>query len=906
MRVKFTILALLFTVAANGNTTPGYHFQIDFSGESSDNISGWTTNRRPDHPKGGVQVVSGLYARFRNGVAAMKSNAAFTYAGTLSFVLRKDTYGTNNPGFKVYTSTDGGDWENGWVEVFATSYDEFDESGNQFSIDINSGTTAVYIKLESVNDDDGSSGTQYSFQLDDLELTDNTPIPADNVEVGAFLSSCLTVSSETLQFTEVEDNVFLAHDSIAFDADCQLSCLPLSPNARIEELEYANPFPGSSDTAVYRITSEDETKTVEVKAIIARSLYQSKFGFLTEISNTTTEFDGWTFGGNRYPSSSKGNGGAYPGEKAMRIYESGGSVTTPKLSSISTLSFVAKFSNTDGESLKVQKSYDGSDFNDIIIYTPEDGPIPAYDGESSSDPLSGTITLDINERNVFIRFQYVNGNSDNPRTMIDDIACKSMFDPDETFTVNIQVKDFFNNVLEGALVKLANKEVRSNSSGEAAFMDIGYQMEPLSYSVSLSDYLTREGSLSVKSNINKTIYLTQKELDIYLALGQSNMAGRADIEEHTENIDGAWLLNDKDVWVPAANPMNVYSNIRKDIGMQNLGPSYSFTKTIGKYIDKRICIICNARGGTSVTAFARGGEYHHPLMERISKANDFGTVKGIIWHQGESNSGNYTSYLSILNTLVEDIRDVVSNDSYFLAGQLGPWDGKYEGFNENLTKIQSHIDFADYVHNSRIEHLGDKTHFNTPSQLLLGNRYAQKMLEEIYDIEIGVYEFSFSNDLVVTNGSDTIRAGDRVMYTALWNDGLTFKVHCNNGMAFDTLSINGSGHRFDDGTVSFEFPASSRDSVFNIEAAFKETAPSHAAATASSTLNFYPNPASETITFTGGNGYYEASVYGISGKEIIKMNGAEMNLRSVNAGYYILLLQSGDEKVSKTLIKYRN
>ncbi|MCF8381592.1 MAG: T9SS type A sorting domain-containing protein [Bacteroidales bacterium] len=905
MKNKLLTIVIICLGAMNlMGTDPGYHFQIDFTNESSDNIEGWTTNRRPDHPYGGVAVSSGGYARFRNAVAAMKTNSAFTYAGTLSFNLKPDTYGTNNPTFKVYTSTNGTDWETAWIEVFATSYNELNVEGNNFSVEINSGTTAVYLKLESVNDDTDNAVTEYSFQLDNLVLTNNTDVTSDNVEVGQLTSSCLTVSSEKIIFAEGDKNIYTAHDSIGFDAICNINCIPIAPLAKVEMIKKANPYPGKSDTAIFKITAEDNITTATVKVIVARSFYLSKFGFLAEITNTTSEFDGWTFGGNRYPTGSRGNGGAYPGENAIRIYESGGHITTPKYSGISTISFVAKFSMTDGELLKVQKSYDGINFTDLITYTPGSGSIPTYTTESIDDSISDAQTIDINDRDVFIRFQYVSGNSADPRTLIDDIACLPIYDPDETFEVLFKVKDFSNLAVEGATVTFRDQELTTNINGEVTFSNIPFQMEGLSYSVTKTDYIAKSGTILVKSNMEKNITITKEELEIFLALGQSNMAGRADIDDNTDPIEGAWLLNDEDVWIPAVNPMNLYSNIRKDAEFQLLGPSYAFAKTMAEYIDKPICVIVNARGGTSLSAFSEGGEYNQPMMDRIRKANDFGTVKAAIWHQGESNSSSFGSYLTTLNKLVVDIREAVNSNLYFVAGQLGPWGTKYELFNNNLTTIQSFVDNADYAINERLWHLGDETHFNTPSQLLLGSRYAQKVLESVYDVKIGIYEFTFPEKLFVTSGNDTIHSGERVIYTSLWNEDLSFKVFATEGERFEGLTLNGVNIASASGQLFYEFNLTSRDTVFNIEANL-EVDITALKGEVSKDLSFYPNPASEKLVFGGGNEFYKASIYEMTGRLLLEeKNSTEMDISFLKSGYYILHLQSGEKTMASQLIVY--
>lgn len=66
---------------------------------------------------------------------------------------------------------------------------------------------------------------------------------------------------------------------------------------------------------------------------------------------------------------------------------------------------------------------------------------------------------------------------------------------------------------------------------------------------------------------------TKDDLHIYLLIGQSNMAGRADFtQEDSHAINHAYLLNGEDEWGPAMNPLNRYSTIRKRMGTQKTNP----------------------------------------------------------------------------------------------------------------------------------------------------------------------------------------------------------------------------------------------------------------------------------------------------------------------------------------------
>ena len=75
-----------------------------------------------------------------------------------------------------------------------------------------------------------------------------------------------------------------------------------------------------------------------------------------------------------------------------------------------------------------------------------------------------------------------------------------------------------------------------------------------------------------------------KPLDIYVAIGLSNTAGRAAIEAMDQwAIDRAFLFNEEGRWISPQEPMNNYSNVRKADNRgprQKLGPTGSFVRAL--------------------------------------------------------------------------------------------------------------------------------------------------------------------------------------------------------------------------------------------------------------------------------------------------------------------------------------
>ena len=94
----------------------------------------------------------------------------------------------------------------------------------------------------------------------------------------------------------------------------------------------------------------------------------------------------------------------------------------------------------------------------------------------------------------------------------------------------------------------------------------------------------------------------KKQYDVYLFIGQSNMAGRGDMfpEDTLSAIKHAYILDGNDEIIPAKAPLNIYSTIRKRANMQKINPAYSFARTVTKKSKNDILLVVNARGGSSL------------------------------------------------------------------------------------------------------------------------------------------------------------------------------------------------------------------------------------------------------------------------------------------------------------------
>ncbi|MDP3451437.1 MAG: sialate O-acetylesterase [Bacteroidales bacterium] len=233
---------------------------------------------------------------------------------------------------------------------------------------------------------------------------------------------------------------------------------------------------------------------------------------------------------------------------------------------------------------------------------------------------------------------------------------------------------------------------------------------------------------------------SQTEYDVFLLIGQSNMAGRGLLEEGDYSIvEGVYLLNPENNAEPASNPFNKYSTIRKELAMQQLSPAYSFGKRVYEKIGRKVLLVVNARGGTTIEEWSKDNpskNYYSQAIERTKAALKMGRLVAIVWHQGEGNSEDPGDYLTKLSKFVKDLReDLNCGDIPFIAGEIAPWWLPYAtNFNPVIGQISNVIPNSAYISAQGTKSVSNERdpHFDRESQIILGERYASKVLQMCY------------------------------------------------------------------------------------------------------------------------------------------------------------------------------
>lgn len=121
------------------------------------------------------------------------------------------------------------------------------------------------------------------------------------------------------------------------------------------------------------------------------------------------------------------------------------------------------------------------------------------------------------------------------------------------------------------------------------------------------------------------------------------------------------------------------------------------------------------------------------IVKLARKAQKDGVIKGILMHQGESNTGD-TEWANKVNhvytSLLKDLR-LNANEVPLLAGEVVQANGKGQciRMNKQINDLPKTISTAHVVSSDGCTNAKDNLHFDAAGYRLLGIRYAAKMLE---------------------------------------------------------------------------------------------------------------------------------------------------------------------------------
>jgi len=246
---------------------------------------------------------------------------------------------------------------------------------------------------------------------------------------------------------------------------------------------------------------------------------------------------------------------------------------------------------------------------------------------------------------------------------------------------------------------------------------------------------------------------------VYLAFGQSNMEGYPGIEPQDKigvnkrfqmlaAVDFAALGRKKGEWYDAVPPL-----CRTSTG---LCPADYFGRTMVARMPERftIGIVNVAVAGCKIELFHKstyaayaatapgwmtniikeyGGNPYQHLVDMAKLAQKKGAVKGILLHQGESNTNDKdwpNKVGAIYGDLLRDL-NLRTEDVPLLAGETVNADqqGATASMNAIIGELPKAVPNSHVISSKGCECRADRLHFTAAGYRELGKRYAEKMLE---------------------------------------------------------------------------------------------------------------------------------------------------------------------------------
>jgi hypothetical protein len=257
--------------------------------------------------------------------------------------------------------------------------------------------------------------------------------------------------------------------------------------------------------------------------------------------------------------------------------------------------------------------------------------------------------------------------------------------------------------------------------------------------------------------ISTGVFSQDANFYIFLCFGQSNMEGNAKFEAQDTTVDSRFrvleavdcpnLNRTKGNWYTAIPPL-----CRCFTGLTPV--DYFGRKMIAGLPEQvKVGVINVSIGGCKIELFDKddyesyvatapnwlknmaneyGGNPYNRLVEMAKQAQQDGVIKGVLLHQGESNTGDSTwpgKVKIVYDNLMKDLHlDPASVP--LLAGEVVSADqgGVCASMNKIIATLPQAIPNAYVIPSNGCNDAQDNLHFNAEGYRVLGARYAAKML----------------------------------------------------------------------------------------------------------------------------------------------------------------------------------
>jgi hypothetical protein len=321
------------------------------------------------------------------------------------------------------------------------------------------------------------------------------------------------------------------------------------------------------------------------------------------------------------------------------------------------------------------------------------------------------------------------------------------------------------------------------------------------------------------SSISQTFAAPDPNFHIYLAFGQSNMEGQGPIEGQDRTVDKRFQMistvngcNGRQLgnWYDAVPPLSSCSG--------KLGPVDYFGRTLVKKLPQeiRVGVAVVAIAGCDIQLFeknnyrsynlqsymqgtvnAYGGNPYGRLIEMGKKAQQVGVIKGILLHQGETNTGQQ-NWPNRVKAIYEDIlKDLGLKGSEvpLLAGEVvqSSSGGQCGSMNSIIQQLPRTIPNSYVISSQGLGQQGDGLHFTSAAYRTLGERYAEQMLKLLGNVQAAKTTTRTTVRTTARTTARTTRTSSKTIPTqqnSCWSKSLGYPC-CSGKVVVEYTDANG-------------------------------------------------------------------------------------------------------------------
>ena len=217
-------------------------------------------------------------------------------------------------------------------------------------------------------------------------------------------------------------------------------------------------------------------------------------------------------------------------------------------------------------------------------------------------------------------------------------------------------------------------------------------------------------------------------MDIFLLMGQSNMAGRGLLEDVEPIRDERIRVFRDGGWAVAEEPLH------HDRPTAGIGLAMSFARSV---LDANpgtdVGLVPQAVGSTPLERWMPGADLYEGAVAAAREAARKGTIKAALWHQGEHDSkseADASSYVQRFSVMVTTLREQIAAPFLpVIVGELGGYLSKRPDFphyrivNAELRKVPEAVPHSAFVNAEGLTDKDDSLHYDARSWRVFGERY---------------------------------------------------------------------------------------------------------------------------------------------------------------------------------------